>query len=74
MADIVREAQDAWEAEFGLLDRIAHRVFYSRHGGFLRKFADAWLHADAENKRILKPAWLILIDKYGLDDEIVAVF
>ena len=48
---------------------IAVRVVNSQHGGFLRTFADAYLRADQENERILRPAWLVLVDKYGLDEE-----
>jgi hypothetical protein len=44
-------------------------VVHSQHGSFLLAFADAYLRADPENERILRPAWLVLIDKYGLDKE-----
>ena len=67
MSDIIKQAQESYLVEFELLDRIAVDVFHSRRGGFLRMFADAWLGADAENKRILRPAWLELIRKYSLD-------
>ena len=70
MASIFDAARETWEAEFGLLNRIAHHVYHSDHGGFIRKFADAWLHADADNKMILKPAWIRLIDKYSLEKEL----
>ena len=74
MSDIIKRAQEDWEAEFGLMDRIAHHVLHSPHGAFLRKFADAWLHADAFNKRIIRFAWRGLIDKYDLEDELAEVF
>jgi hypothetical protein len=41
-----------------ILDKIAVEVVNdSSLSEFLRKFADAWLTADAENKEILRPAW-----------------
>ena len=49
------------------LDRIAVEVSLSRHGDFLRTFVTAWQMADIENKTILRPAWLALIEKYELD-------
>ena len=49
------------------LDKIAVEVSYSKEGDFLKVFAQAWQLADPFNKRILKPAWLILIEKYGLE-------
>lgn len=73
-ADIIDAAREAWETQFGRLDRIALHVFNSGRGSFLKVMADAWLKADAENKMILLPAWLVLIDKYDLEDELEAVF
>ena len=67
MPEIIDAAR---EAEFGLLDRIALDVVHGRRGCFLRKFADAWLHADAHNKSILRPAFLALIDKYSLQEDL----
>ena len=52
-----------------ILDRIAIEV--SGNPGrseFLRKFAEAWLLANGENKVVLKPAWLVLIDKFRLEE------
>jgi hypothetical protein len=50
-----------------ILDKIAVEVVNnSSLSEFLRKFADAWLTADAENKEILRPAWLAIIDKFSL--------
>ena len=48
---------------------IAVHVVNSQHGDFLRTFADAYLRADQENEKILRPAWLALVDKYDLDPE-----
>ena len=48
---------------------IAVYVVSSSHGDFLRTFADAYLRADQGNERILRPAWLVLVDKYDLDGE-----
>jgi hypothetical protein len=52
-----------------VLDGIAVNVSLSNHGDFLKTFAKAWQMADPFNKRILKPAFLILIEKYRLDEE-----
>ena len=49
------------------LDYIAVEVSSSKEGDFLKAFALAWQLADSFNKRILTPAWLVLIDKYGLE-------
>lgn len=52
-----------------LLNKIAVHVYNGNYGSFLKAVADAWLKADPKNKRILRPAWVILIDKYNLDKE-----
>jgi len=52
-----------------ILDSIAVNVSLSNHGDFLKIFVKAWQMADPFNKRILKPAFLILIEKYRLDKE-----
>ena len=52
-----------------MLDGIAVNVSLSDHGDFLKTFAKAWQMADPFNKRILKPAFLVLIEKYRLDKE-----
>jgi len=52
-----------------ILHKIAVNVVHSNHIDFLKTFADAYLRADQENEKILRPAWLVLIDKYGLDKE-----
>jgi len=55
--------------KLGDLDAVALRILQSRHGSFLKAFADAWLKADHYNKGILKTAWLALIEKYDLNTE-----
>lgn len=60
-------AQATWIEEFGCLDEIAVDVFHGRRGGFIRKYADTWLHADAWNKRLMKPVFQALIRKYDLE-------
>ena len=67
--EALKRAQEAWLDEFELLDNIAVRVVHSRHGAFLKKFAAAWLHADAFNKRIIRVAWVLLIEKYDLQKD-----
>ena len=52
-----------------ILHEIAVNVIHSKHSVFLYAVADAYLRADSENEKILRPAWLVLIDKYGLDKE-----
>ena len=52
-----------------VLHAIAVDVVNSNHGDFLKTFADAYLRADRANERILRPAWLVLVDKYQLDKE-----
>lgn len=69
MADFADLSQDSYTTRHGILDGIAVEV--SKDSGqspFLRKFAEAWLAADAENKEILRQTWLALIAKYGLED------
>lgn len=57
---------------YKLFDDIAHFVLYkSNHGDFLKKMADAWLHADNRNKAILKEAWATIIVNYDLNAEYV---
>ena len=55
--------------DLGDLDTVALRILQSRHGSFLKAFADAWLKADPYNKGILKTAWLALIEKYDLNSK-----
>ena len=52
--------------DLGDLDAVAVRILQSRHGSFIKAFADAWLKADPYNKGILKTAWITLIEKYDL--------
>lgn len=66
--ELLARAQLSWLQEFGRLDDIAREVLYSRHGAFVRKYADAWLHADASNKRLMRPVWEQFIKKYGLEE------
>ena len=54
-----------------IFDEIARFVLNSEHGSFLKKMADAWLHADPENKEILRGAWAEIIVKYDLNVEYV---
>ena len=51
------------------LREIAVHVVNSKHGDFLRVFADAYQRADRENEAILRDAWIRLVLKYGLDAE-----
>ena len=55
-----------------LLNKIAVHVYNGVYGLFLVTMADTWLTADADNKRILRPAWVIIIDKYNLAYEVEA--
>jgi len=55
--------------EFKVFDDIARFVLSSEHGGFLKAFADAWLRADPDNKRLLQKAWANIIVKYDLNAE-----
>lgn len=69
VADCADLSQDSYTTRHGVLDYVAVEV--SKNSGqspFLRKFAEAWIAADAENKGILRPAWEALIAKYGLED------
>lgn len=66
---LLLQARASYVAEFLRLDDIAVDVYHGRRGGFIRKYADAWLHADAYNKRLMKPAWESFIRKYGLEEE-----
>ena len=52
-----------------VLDRIAIEVVNDQSQSmFLRRFADAWLLANGESKGILRPAWLVLIDRFSLEE------
>ena len=52
-----------------ILDRIAIEVSEDpSQSEFLRGFAEAWLLANGENKGVLKSAWLVLIDKFRLEE------
>jgi len=55
------------EDEISNLDEIAvNELKHGRHGSFLEHFLLAWQYADPSNKRILKPAFKHLINKYSL--------
>lgn len=51
------------------LHEIAVCVVNSKHGDFLKSFADAYLRADQANEAILRDTWTVLIQKYSLDEE-----
>lgn len=51
------------------LNAIAIKVFLSDKGLFLTTMAKAWLAADYDNRRILRLAWMKLIEKYNLGKE-----
>ncbi|MBL7167272.1 hypothetical protein ISS40_01235 [Candidatus Bathyarchaeota archaeon] len=52
-----------------ILDRIAIEVSEDpSQSEFLRKLAEAWLLANGENKGVLRPAWLVLIDRFRLEE------
>jgi len=52
-----------------ILSIVAVEVGNSNHGGFLKHMAAAWQNADRQNKRIIKPAWLVIVDRYKLEEE-----
>lgn len=62
-------AEEKYQAEVKRLDDIALTVVNSDRGYFERTLADAWMHADKANKRILKPAWEGIVTKYDLAKE-----
>jgi len=52
-----------------ILNRIAIEVSGDPgRSEFLRRFAEAWLLANGENKGVLRPAWLVLIDRFRLEE------
>lgn len=53
--------------EFLALDEIALGVFHGQRGHFVKKYCDAWLAADVWNKRLMRPVFERLIEKYGLE-------
>jgi len=69
MRDVLARARNSWTIEFGRLDEIAVDVHNGRWDGFIRKFADAWSHADAGNKRLIRHAWEALIREYDLEED-----
>jgi len=54
------------DLEIRELDEIAEAELDRHRGDFLRHFLLAWLYADGENKRLLKPVFTKLVKKYGL--------
>lgn len=60
---------ETYQADVKRLNEIAIHVVHSDHGSFLRSLAEAWLRADSFNKRILMPAWAVIVVKYSLDEE-----
>jgi len=68
VGEVLRRARASYVAEFLRLDEIALAVFGGHRGGFIRRYADAWLHADAWNKRLMRPVWESLIRKYDLEE------
>lgn len=61
------EARASYTAEFLQLDEIALGVFHGKRGSFVRKYTDAWLHADMGNKRLMRPVFEAFIRKYDLE-------
>ena len=55
--------------EFCPLNQIAVDVFYGERSEFLKKYADAWLHADVWNKRLMKPVFQAFIRTYNLEED-----
>lgn len=55
-----------YKEEIQRLSKIAQSVWNSDRGHFERKLADAWLHADSSNQRILREAWSAMVIKYDL--------
>lgn len=49
-----------------VLHTVALRVYNGDYGSFLKAFADAYLLADKENRKILHLAWKKFIVKYDL--------
>ena len=73
MSDVEREIalmQASSLAEFGRLDDVARAMLDSGHGRFVRLFAQTWLQGSVENKRLLKPTWAVIIEKYGLEEDL----
>ena len=52
--------------EFSRLDDVAGEVFKRNRSDFLVTYADAWLHADVYDKRLMRPVWESFIRKYNL--------
>lgn len=66
---LLLRARASYVAEFHSLNEIALAVLEGHRRSFLRKYADAWLHADPYDKRLMLPVFQALIRKYGLEGE-----
>lgn len=64
--ELLERAQASWIAEFGELDSVALETLGAGRGNFLTRYSRAWLAADAWNKRLMRPVWESLINKYDL--------
>lgn len=62
-------SEEKYQEEVDCLSKIAEKVYHSDHSLFLKAKADAWIHADASNKRILKFAWESIVMKYKLAEK-----
>lgn len=60
------QSEEKYKAEVERLTVVASGVVNSGYCKFFRTLADAWLQADKDNKRILKPAWEAIVMKYSL--------
>ncbi len=58
-----------WRIDTCSLDDIIHNLYNSKNSSFINAMLDAWSKADADDKRILTPAWVTIIKKYDLDKE-----
>jgi len=67
--EALRQARVSFLEEFERLCAIAVDVFNGRRGSFLKKYADAFLHADPYNKRLMRPVWEAFIRKYNLEED-----
>ena len=69
MSDCREHHRDSPTTITDILDKIAIEIVNDQSQSmFLRRFADAWLLANGESKGILRPAWLVLIEKHRLEE------
>jgi len=59
-------ADEMTEKEIYDLHKIAWDVVHGKQNLFLVDSANAYLRAGKENEKILRPAWLKMIEKYNL--------